>query len=158
MTEAATRSPQVAALEQKSRLTCLKTGPWTYATTIAGFLCDTNNDRVRTIVTGLLLSVATPLHLFKGEDFLMLSTSSFDMPIIFWVTVYVESISRSAKKVVTCQHVDRTATLHTLTMDYFLTPGEIHLAEGKVYNINGSCLFQTNIAPMVFALFQLIFM
>jgi len=112
---------------------------------------------VRTIVTGLLSRVATQLHLFKGEDFL-LSTSSFNMPIIFWVTVYVESVSGSAKKVVTCQHVDRTATLHTLTMDYFLTPGEIHLAEGKVYNINGSCLFQTNIAPMVFASFQLIFM
>jgi len=38
------------------------------------------------------------------------------MPIIFWVTVYVESITGSAKKTVTCQHVDRTGTLHALNM------------------------------------------
>ena len=71
------------------------------------------------------------------------------MPIIFWVTVYVESITGTAKKTVTCQHVDRTGTMHSLMMEYFLTPGELHLAEGKVYNINGSFLFQTNIAPTV---------
>jgi hypothetical protein len=71
------------------------------------------------------------------------------MPIVFWVIVYVESITGSAKKQVVSQHMDRTGTLHSLTMEYFAVPGEIHLAERKVYLVNGNCVFQTNMAPMV---------
>ena len=87
------------------------------------------------------------MHGFPISDFC--NVEFYNMPIIFWVTVYVESITGTAKKTVTCQHVDRTGTMHSLMMEYFLTPGELHLAEGKVYNVNGSCLFQTNIAPIV---------
>ena len=60
------------------------------------------------------------------------------MPIVFWVIVYVESITGSAKKQVACKHLDQTGVLHSLTMEYFLAVGEIHLAEGKVYLVNGS--------------------
>ena len=74
------------------------------------------------------------------------------MPIVFWVIVYIESITGSAKKQVACKHLDRTGVLHPLTMEYFLAAGEIHLAEGKVYLVNGSCLFETNAMPLVYPL------
>jgi len=74
------------------------------------------------------------------------------MPILFWVIVYIESIMGSAKKQVVCKHLDKMGTLHALTMEYFLTPGEIHLAEGKVYLVNGSCIFEANTVPFVYLL------
>ena len=74
------------------------------------------------------------------------------MPIVFWAIVYVESIMGSAQKQVVCKHLDRTGTLHTLTMEYFLTSGDIHLTEGKVYLVNGSCFFEANTAPFVYPL------
>jgi hypothetical protein len=70
------------------------------------------------------------------------------MPIVFWVIVYIESIS-GATKLVIAQHLDRTHTIHNLSMDYFLTPGEVNLAVGKVYLINGSCVFDPNTTPKV---------
>jgi hypothetical protein len=71
------------------------------------------------------------------------------MPIVFWAIVYVESISGAAKKLVTALHLDRTLAIHHLSMDYFLTPGEVNLAVGKVYLINGSCVFDPNTTPKV---------
>jgi hypothetical protein len=71
------------------------------------------------------------------------------MPIVFWVVVYVESLTGSAKKHVACQHLDRSGTLHQLTLHYFLVAGEVHLAESKVYLVHGSCLFEVNSAPVV---------
>jgi hypothetical protein len=74
------------------------------------------------------------------------------MPIVFWAIFYVESITGSAKKQVVYKHLDRMGTLHTLTMEYFLTPGDIHLTEGKVYSVNGSCFFEANTVPLVYPL------
>jgi hypothetical protein len=71
------------------------------------------------------------------------------MPIVFWVVLYVESLTGSTKKRVASQHLDRSGTLHQLTLDYFVVPGEVHLAESKVYLVHGSCLFEVNSAPVV---------